>query len=288
MVGIIRKMRIQVSIEANNLKNVAGLFRGISDPYCIAKLIDDDSELSRTDTVKNNLSPRWSKPIFLTISDPIQPGLISLTIKDDNLNKSNPRDDVFMGNVIIDISRIISCVENDERLQVQLNNGNGEICLYAHESEQINQNVTLQFRGLQIKNIENGMTGLGKTDPFIQISKKYLNAATGKSRSQLVYRSEAKMDHLNPVWDAFDLNLETLCDGDFGKILQIGLWDWEKSGQHRYLGTVETTLNGLIESVSDGGNADKSKALRIVNTNFISSAEVVGYLIVLSAQLFEY
>ena len=81
---------------------------------------------SQYNRVKNSLSPRWSKPIFLNISDPTEPGLISLTIKDDNLNKSNPRDDVFMGNAIIDISRIISCAENDERCQVQLNNGNGE------------------------------------------------------------------------------------------------------------------------------------------------------------------
>ena len=71
------------------------------------------------------------------------------------------------------------------------------------------------------------------------------------------------MDHLNPVWDTFTINLEDICDDDKNKSIQIMLWDWEKRNKHRILGYVETTLEDLMERVVEkaDGNANKSKRL---------------------------
>lgn len=42
--------------------------------------------------------------------------------------------------------------------------------------------VTLQFRGLDMKNIEAGIMGLGRSDPFFEIARKNSDHAAGVVR----------------------------------------------------------------------------------------------------------
>jgi len=56
--------KVQVSLYARNLPNVAGLFKGTSDPYAIVKKLTQGGspvEIGRTEVVKNTLSPTWTK-----------------------------------------------------------------------------------------------------------------------------------------------------------------------------------------------------------------------------------
>lgn len=41
-------MRYEIQLNASNLKNVAGAFKGISDPYATVTLASTDEELGRT------------------------------------------------------------------------------------------------------------------------------------------------------------------------------------------------------------------------------------------------
>ena len=41
---------------------------------------------------------------------------------------------------------------------------------------------TLQFRGLDIRNVEPGIMGLGRSDPFLQVSRKNADHAAGVVR----------------------------------------------------------------------------------------------------------
>ena len=58
--------KLQLTLHASELKNVAGLGKGTSDPYAEVKLFVAGSDkepgklLGRTEVIKNSLSPEWT------------------------------------------------------------------------------------------------------------------------------------------------------------------------------------------------------------------------------------
>jgi hypothetical protein len=141
--------------------------------------------------------------------------------------------------------------------------------------------LTSQIRGLDFKNIESGILGLGAIDPYFELSKRYHDPSTGNSRWQLVYRSEYIHNIVNPYWDAFQLDLEKLCHGDLRRELKITVYDYEKKSAHRWFGEADVTVEELMESVTKGGNASRENALRVIDRD----GDVVGLLVVLKADV---
>jgi hypothetical protein len=43
-------MRVQIQLRATKLRNVAGIFKGISDPYAIVTLASSEEEIGRTES----------------------------------------------------------------------------------------------------------------------------------------------------------------------------------------------------------------------------------------------
>jgi Ca2+-dependent lipid-binding protein len=138
---------------------------------------------------------------------------------------------------------------------------------------------TAQIRGLDFKNIESGILGLGAIDPYFELSKLY--KGSGDARWHLVYRSEHIHNIINPYWDAFQLDLDKLCHGDVKRELKIAVFDYEKKSSDRYLGEVEVSVDELMKSVTKGGNACREFALRVLD----KKEEVVGLLVVLKAEV---
>ncbi|GKY98190.1 hypothetical protein MPSEU_000776800 [Mayamaea pseudoterrestris] len=122
----------------------------------------------------------------------------------------------------------------------------------------------LHFRGLDIKNVEPGLLGLGRSDPGFEISKKSLDTTAGVVRWITVYRSEYIMNHLNPHWKEFTMDLEELCYCDLDWPLLIRVFDYQANGNHRVIGSFETTLQLMMNNVSVRGNADRRTAFEIL------------------------
>lgn len=53
------------------------------------------------------------------------------------------------------------------------------------------------------------------------------------------------MDCLNPVWKAFEIKAQTLCNGDYARQIKVECWDWEKSQKFQYIGDCQFTINDL-------------------------------------------
>ena len=142
--------------------------------------------------------------------------------------------------------------------------------------------ANLQFRLLDVKNVESGILGLGRTDPFIEIHKKNVDPVVGVVQWISAYRTEYVMDNLNPVFKEFDLSVENLCYCDEDWPLRLIVCDWQKNGKHRTLGYSETTLRDLREKVAKGGNADRTSALPI---SIEGASTTIGLIIVLKAEV---
>jgi len=114
-----------------------------------------------------------------------------------------------------------------------------------------------KFRGLKLKNVDGF---LSKSDPFYTISTP-VDDPSGRSWKP-VYRSEAIDNNLDPVWNSFSLSLHQICGGNKDLPLRIEVSDWEKSGKHKPMGYVETTLNALIFLM---GNSERKLPLLLNN-----------------------
>ena len=118
--------------------------------------------------------------------------------------------------------------------------------------------LLLKLQGHKLKNVD----GLfGKSDPFVEISCK-VNSASGVTW-QPVYRSKHIDNDLNPQWEEIDISLNKLCNGDQSAPILISVYDFEKSGKHKTMGSFETSVKALVQSVVPAGTAksvDTSKA----------------------------
>jgi len=84
-------------------------------------------------------------------------------------------------------------------------------------------------------------------------------------KRNVVYRSEHIPEHLNPYWNEFCLSAEHLCYCDPEWPLRLAVLDYQpRSGKHRTIGYVETTLLGLQQRRAKCGNADRIIAFEIV------------------------
>ncbi len=58
--------QLRLTLHATGLKNIAGAFKGTSDPYAEVKLLVSGSDeqpealLGRTESIKSTLSPKWT------------------------------------------------------------------------------------------------------------------------------------------------------------------------------------------------------------------------------------
>ena len=143
--------------------------------------------------------------------------------------------------------------------------------------------MELQFRGLDIKNVEPGLLGLGRSDPFVELSKKNADHVAGVVRWNVVHRSDHIKDHLNPFWSSFVVGLEQLCYNDLSWPIRVVVKDWQANGKHRVIGQFETTPQTLMSRVAVKGNADREMAFEIFKESLGASAKSQGLICVLKA-----
>jgi len=85
----------------------------------------------------------------------------------------------------------------------------------------------------------------GKSDPFFTISRMHENGDFVQ-----VYKSEFIKSNIFPEWAPVRLSLQKVCNSDIDRPIKIEIFDYEKDGKHREMGTVDTTVRNLIEGDS--------------------------------------
>lgn len=56
-----------------------------------------------------------------------------------------------------------------------------------------------------------------------------------------VYRSKHVKNNLNPKWEPATIDVNSLCDGDLDRRIQVAIFDHESKGKHETMGTFECT-----------------------------------------------
>ena len=157
-----------------------------------------------------------------------------------------------MGSAMVDVNAIYKDSQEGNAHEAPLEDGSGR---------SVSNFIRIHWLLLEswiCKNIEIGRLGLGSTDPFYEVYKKHSSLSTGKPRWQLIHRFETIKNHLNPMWNEEELNMEAFCDNEMDKCIKIQLWDYQNSGKHRSMGEVETTTSEIVKRKTMRGNADKT------------------------------
>jgi Ca2+-dependent lipid-binding protein len=139
--------------------------------------------------------------------------------------------------------------------------------IYASLEESLKGNDigTLHFRirGLELKNIENGLFGLDRSDPYYEIHRKNFDHTVGVVHWNVVYRSNIVCNHLNPYWEPGDISLENICFCDVNWPIKLVVYDHNRRKESESIGEIETTVAVLCQKLAIRGNADRETAFKL-------------------------
>lgn len=254
------------------LKNVAGAFKGTSDPYAVVTLLangpsEKPTVLGKTEVIKNSLNPKWTTSFDL----PYQlgsPTRVNVGIYDE-VRKGTHKP---MGSAAFEVGEVLGARGNIKAKN--LRNGG---TLYARitpapDASAPGAGGTLHLKvcGSKLANVDS--TLFSKTDPFFEVLSKVDSA--GGMAWQPVYRSNHMMNNLNPEWGEFSLDVSRLCGGDVSRPIQFKLYNWQKNGKHTAIGSFETTVNGLLQA-QVGSATDTSRAFTVLKRGKLFAGKIV-------------
>jgi len=113
----------------------------------------------------------------------------------------------------------------------------------------------VQFQ-MQAKHIPK-MDLFGLSDPYCVFE---LQCGHGASKSwREVFRTEVQDNTLNPVWLPRVLNVHDLCEGEVDRKIRVKMYDYDKVGEHDYIGQFTMTLRQMLTSMLKFRVIDESK-----------------------------
>jgi Ca2+-dependent lipid-binding protein len=255
-------MKVEISLFATKLKNVAGFGKGTSDPYAVVTL--GEASLGKTEVCKNSLNPMWITRFVTEYTKELESTLSVNLFDDVSKGKDKP-----MGSATFNLTEVMG---SSGHVKVADLKPQGQLYVRVLEIAEFDRGyLNLQLRGVQLANVEM----FSKSDPFYEIQSAQ-SLPNGSQFWQPVYRSETVKNNLQPKWNECQLSIETLCAGNLDRPLQIQVFDWEKSGKHKPIGVMRTTVKGLLSACLTNGILKLVQEGRFYGTIMCTKAEIVG------------
>jgi hypothetical protein len=144
--------RVQISLHAQKLKNVAGAFHGTSDPYAVVTIVANEPGqqpkiLGKTEVIKNNLSPQWLTTFELDYEF-AKPTRINVGIYDEVKKKKGAKP---MGSAMFEIGEILGARGNIKAKKIK---GGGTLFCRVQKAPMSNAGTFhIQLRGVKLKNV---------------------------------------------------------------------------------------------------------------------------------------
>lgn len=255
-------MKVLISLYASKLKNVAGFGKGTSDPYALVTF--GESQLGKTEVVKNSLSPMWTTRFTTDYTKELEQALTVEIFDEVSKGKEKP-----MGSATFELGDIVNKSGNVKAASIKQG---GTLYVRVQPVAGFERGtLNLALRGIQLANVET----FSKSDPFFEIQTAATDA-NGARMWQPVYRSEMVSNDLKPKWKECQISIEALNGGNKERPIQIQVFDWEKSGKHQPMGSVQTTTKALMSAVVTNSVLHLRLGGRFFGTVMATKAEVTG------------
>jgi len=273
---------VELSVRCSGLADTDLLSR--SDPLCALYTRGSGNswlEFGRTERIADTLNPAWQTKFIIDYKFE-ERQLLKFVIVDVDSDSDRLAEHDFLGSIEVSLGEIVA--EQARGFKKTLGGKSlegGIIHIVSEELSSNKENVTFNFsaNNLDKKDL------LGKSDPFIEICR-----STESSEYVVLHRTEVVKNNLNPKWKTFQIDVRTLCNGDYHRDLMFKVYDWNRSGSHDLIGTFHTTLNRLkagkcADNVYDCHNSEKQKKKGskyknsgVVTLNSISIVSVPSFL----------
>jgi len=165
--------RYQISLNAIDLPKSIGFFRKPS-PYAKLKVVSgpkegtEEAQLGTTESIPNCINPDWSKIFFLEF-DASEVTNLEVSL----FSKADDGEDSLIGKASFEATSVFK--EPGRTASEQIGQRTSSRVYMHVEKSRIGDStgkLNLCLRGLDMKNVEPGIFGLGRSDPFYEISKK--------------------------------------------------------------------------------------------------------------------
>ena len=234
---------VELTLSCDNLRNLDLMSK--SDPFCVVYYKDNSKqrefmEIGRTETIYDNLKPRWQKKIILDYNFE-QRQYLKFSVYDSDSSSTYLDSHDFLGSAEASLGEIVS-TQSQGFSRSLTGGGDGLVRVVAEELSQNKEVLNLKMAGAKLDKKD----FFGKSDPFMEIFR-----SSESGQYILVHRTEVIKNTLNPDWRPFQLSVRSLCNGDDERDLRFDVYDWNKSGSHEIIGTFHTTVRNLREGPCD-------------------------------------
>ena len=264
-------MKVELHISCKDLANKDTFSK--SDPIVVVNLLEKSKkwrEVDRTEHIKNNLNPEFTKAIYLDYRFELVQKIRFDVYDVDNATQTLEDDD-FFGSTETTLGQLVSAGVFTESIKNNKDAEAGSITIHAEEVVQSRKHVTIQFAGSGLDKKDT----FGKSDPYLEFHR-----AGADGTFSLVHKSEVIKNTLNPVWQPFTISASSLGRGEDNCVIKVICYDWDKDGSHDLIGEFTTTLGELLsEKLTswDLINHDKVGKKKYTNSGTISISSVTVF-----------
>eukprot|EP00588_Corethron_pennatum_P031970 CAMPEP_0194345622 /NCGR_PEP_ID=MMETSP0171-20130528/104963_1 /TAXON_ID=218684 /ORGANISM="Corethron pennatum, Strain L29A3" /LENGTH=583 /DNA_ID=CAMNT_0039112639 /DNA_START=77 /DNA_END=1825 /DNA_ORIENTATION=+ len=273
-------VKVKLSLHAEKLKNTSGIF-GVSDPFATVSLLslpgrNRPLELGRTEVIQNNLSPDWVVSFVFDYEPGEEMNFVVTVYDQTSKGGENLKKHKEMGHAKFDTEHVLRSPGNLRSASL----GGGTLYVTVEPYDRTAGILFLELRGIDLPNVERTiLTSIDKSDPFVELSARKLHP--NGTIWDVVYRSERVDNDLNPWWERASVSVSALCQGNLMQPVKISVYDYNRGGDHKLMGWVDTSLDGILAAAAQGNrfkleNNYKKGEIEVVRAVLGTSVGLVG------------
>ena len=266
--------QVEMTLSARNLWNRDIISK--SDPYCSVLMknswMNTFSEVGRTETVKDSLSPEWVKKLVLNYNfETVQKMRFEIWDVDPDGKEFLGLFETTLADIVAYSGRqfIGKLIGNESR-------NYGELVIVVEELSSCKQIVEMQFRasGLSKK------SWFSQNDPFLVLSR-----SNEDGTHSVVMKTEKALSTQNPLWRPIMMRVRTLCNGDYERSIKIDCYDYRSNGSHKLIGSCHTSLRSLSQGPKQNKYALVNPVKQKLKPNYTNSGYVELNSIVITEEI---
>lgn len=255
--------QVELSISCTNLLDLDMISK--SDPQVIVYMKDTWQqkyfEVGRTEIIDDNLNPHFVKKILLNFNFETVQKLKFEVWDIDTVGKD------FIGQVETSLADIVAYKGRQFKRDLTgkvPGKRCGEIYIVVEELTSNKEVLTCQLKAYDLKKL----SWFVSNDPFLLMWK-----SNEDNTYSAVHKTETVRGTLRPVWKEFTVEVRSICNGDYDRNIRCDVMDARLNGDHKLIGSFNTTLNRMVKGGTDQNKYQLSKTK---DTKFRGFVELVS------------
>eukprot|EP01080_Neovahlkampfia_damariscottae_P005672 gene5672-9493_t len=233
---------INLSLSCVSLDTISG---NVPNPMIIVFRMQRGfwTQIAKTELHGFTKNPTFKKKVYLhfRLEDEVDLRFVVLDI--NPLEEMNVENQIEIGSLYCSIADIIgSAGMNYSRPLIHSSDEKKECGILTIDAEGDADDSVQYLFDISATKIQ---TFLRVADAFIVISRLGLDGDTFYP----VYKSEPIFMNNHPKWKKFMLNQKILCENDAERPIKIDVYDYNRSGNHFLIGSLETNLKEILNQV---------------------------------------